>query len=151
MARAGKQGARRLANAATRRELALDLYVQGKTFQQIANALDYADRGSAHRAVYTALSESATRTAELAEHAREVVATRLQRLYGKWEPRALDGDPRAAALCMQMLDRYSKIHGLDRFQVETTVTTRTELDAEIEELVRLLSSRQTTPTPPKEN
>ncbi|WP_282775797.1 hypothetical protein [Nocardia sp. CC201C] len=138
MAKAGTQGRRRLASAAVRREYALEMYVEGKTFQQIADALDYCDRGSAHRAVQTALEESAARTTALADQARPLVLERLERLWGPWFTRARSGDPKAADICLRMIDRFCKIHGLDRIQVEATITSRTELDAEIEELVNKL-------------
>lgn len=150
MVQPGQQSARRLANAEVRRALALELFLAGKTHQQIADELDYADRSSAWRAVRSALDEHAERHKELAARALPVVLERLERL---WEPQytaAQAGDPRAAELCLRMLDRYSKLHGLDRIQVEATVTTRTELDAEIEDLVTRLRNAPTNPTPTQE-
>lgn len=152
MVKAGQQSARRLASAAVRRELALDLYVDGATFQQVADALDYCDRSSSRRAIMTALEETATRTVGLAEQARPIIAARLERLYAKWADRA-DEDPKAAALVIQMFDRFCKIYGLDApVKVEATVVTRTQLDADIEQLlgkVRELPPPQT-PAPPTE-
>jgi hypothetical protein len=144
MAKAGKQGVRRLASAATRRELALEMFLAGKTYQQIADTLDYCDRGSAHRAVQTALEESATRTKELADQARPIVLARLDRLWAPWFKRAVAGDPRAADICLRMLDRYSKIHGLDKVQIAATITSRSEIDAEIEDLVAKLQGTPNT-------
>uniref|UniRef100_UPI002252AB4C hypothetical protein n=1 Tax=Micromonospora sp. NBC_00855 TaxID=2975978 RepID=UPI002252AB4C len=149
MVKAGQQSARRLANAEVRRAEALEMFLAGKTYQVIAEELDYADRSSAWRSVQAALAEHAEHHKELAAHALPVVLARLERL---WEPQyeaAQAGDTKAAALCLQMLDRYSKLHGLDRIQVDHTVTTRTELDAEIETLVARLAAA-TTPTPTTE-
>ncbi|MBF6298255.1 hypothetical protein IU459_11955 [Nocardia amamiensis] len=144
MVKAGQQSRRRLANAATRRELALEMMLAGRTYQQIADALDYSDKGTAHRAVTTALAECAERTKELADLARPIVLERLEMLWAPQFKLARKGDPKAAELCLKMLDRFSKIHGLDRITVDHTVTTRTELDAEIEALVQKLSTA--TPT-----
>ncbi|MFE2995031.1 hypothetical protein ACFXG4_08470 [Nocardia sp. NPDC059246] len=145
MVKPGKQSARRLASAATRREEALEMFVQGSTYQQIADALDYCDRGAAYRAVQTALSETATRTAELADIARPVVLERLQRLWLPWFAKAMAGDAKAADLCMRMIDRYQKVTGLDRITIEATITGHSEIDAEIEQLMTQLR----TPHPPE--
>lgn len=135
MPKAGQQSFRRLASAAVRRELALDMYVnQGKTYQQVADALGYCDRGSAHRAIHTALSESAARTAEIAEVARPVVVARLDRLYARWCKRA-ESEEKAAEIVLKIIDRYIRVMGLDKVQIEATVTTRTQLDADIEQLL----------------
>ncbi|WP_280244973.1 hypothetical protein [Nocardia abscessus] len=139
MVQAGEQSPRRLAEAAARREQALALWLNRRTFQQIADELGYADRSNARKAIMTALEETAARTIGLAEQARPIIAARLERLYEKWADRA-DDDPKAAALVLQMFDRFCKIYGLDRIQVDHTVTTRTQLDAEIEELVHKLST-----------
>ncbi|MRH86027.1 hypothetical protein GFY24_00855 [Nocardia sp. SYP-A9097] len=155
MVKAGKQGARRLASAATRREYALEMFLAGKTYQQIADALDYCDRGSAHRAVQGALAESAERTTELADQARPIILARLDRLWGPWFKKARGGDPKAADICLRMVDRYSKLHGLDRIQIDATVTSRSEIDAEIEELMtKLRATPAAAPNPqpqPEEN
>jgi hypothetical protein len=143
MVQAGEQSPRRLAEAAARREQALALWLDKRTFQQIADELGYADRSNARKAIMTALEETAARTIGLAEQARPIIAARLERLYAKWADRA-DDDPKAAALVLQMFDRFCKIYGLDRIQVDHTVTTRTELDAEIEELVHKLSTAKST-------
>lgn len=140
MVRAGKQSARRLASASTRREIALEMFLAGRTYQQIADALDYCDRGSAHRAVHTALEESATRTKELADQARPILLARLDRLWGPWFKKARALDPKAADICLRMIDRYSRLNGLDRVTAEVTVTSRSELDAEIESLVARLQA-----------
>ncbi|MGW4718299.1 hypothetical protein [Nocardia sp. NPDC004260] len=151
MVQAGEQSPRRLAEAAARREQALALWLDKRTFQQIADELGYADRSNARKAIMTALEETAARTIGLAEQARPIIAARLERLYEKWADRA-DDDPKAAALVLQMFDRFCRIYGLDRIQVDHTVTTRTQLDAEIEELVHKLSAAAPAdPAPTKES
>lgn len=147
MVKAGKQGARRLASAATRRELALDMFVAGKSYEQIAAALDYCDRGAAHRAVHTAVEESSARTKDLADIARPVILARLDRLWGPWFKKARAGDPKAADICLRMIDRYIRVHGLDKVTAEVTVTSRTDLDAEIEALVAALNATPIAPPP----
>ncbi|MGW4123651.1 hypothetical protein [Nocardia sp. NPDC004711] len=145
MVKPGKQAARRLASAATRREDALEMFVQGRTYQQIADALDYCDRGAAYRAVQTALSETATRTSAIADEARPIVLERLQRLWGAWSAKAMAGDAKAAELCLRMIDRYVRVTGLDRITIEATITGHSEIDAEIEQLMTQLR----TPRPPE--
>ena len=140
MVKAGQQSARRLANAEVRRAEALEMFLAGKTYQQIADELDYADRSCSWRAVESALTEHAEHHKELAAKALPIVLARLERIFAPQYQAAGAGDTKAAALCLQMLDRYSKWHGLDRIQVDHTITTRSQLDAEIEGLVARLAA-----------
>ena len=140
MVRAGEQSPRRLAEAEVKRGEALELFLAGKTYQQIAETVGYADRSGAWQAVRTALTEAAERNKELAGHALTAVLAKLDRLWAAQDKAAQDGDTKAAALQLQMIDRYIKLHRLDHIQIEATVTTRSELDAEIEGLVARLAA-----------
>lgn len=147
MVRAGEQSPRRLAEAEVKRGQALELFLAGKTYQQIAKTVGYADRSGAWQAVQTALTDLAERNKELAGHALAIVLAKLDRLWAAQDEAAQSGDTKAAALCLQMIDRYIKLHRLDHIQVDHTITTRSELDAEIETLVaRLAAVTATTPT-----
>ncbi|MGY4103446.1 hypothetical protein ACW2Q0_28365 [Nocardia sp. R16R-3T] len=145
---------RKSAALATRREEALALYLSGKTYQQVADELHYYDRSTAYRAISTALAESAARTDQLAEQARPIFLAKLEMLWRvNWERHEASGDPRAGELCMKVLDRFARLHGLDApVKVEATVVTRTQLDADIEQLlaaVRELPQPQTPTAPPE--
>lgn len=151
MVRAGEQSPRRLAEAEVKRGKALEAFLAGKTYQQIAETVGYADRSGAWQAVRTALDEHAERNKELAADALTVVLAKLDRLWAAQDEAAQTGDTKAAALQLQMIDRYIKLHRLDHIQIEATVTTRSELDAEIEALVaRLAAATSPTTTPTTE-
>lgn len=96
--------------AAERRAQALELRKAGATYEQIAQRLGYADRANAYRAVHTALKEIT------AEPAKEVIKLELERLdamlLGLW-PDARKGKPEAVDRVLRVMERRSKLLGLD--------------------------------------
>lgn len=97
--------------AATARALAaLDLFIEGKTYEEIAHIAGYASRGGAHDAVQRELGRIAT---EKRERAFAVDSRRWQGLWAAYYPRAKEGEIESAHLCVKLLDRRAKMFGYD--------------------------------------
>jgi len=108
--------------AAERERQALELRKQGSTFDQIAQAVGYADRSAAYKAVMRGLK------ATLREPADEVRALYLERLDYVMQcmaPRMAEGNPQAAAAYIKALERQAALLGLD-----APLRTEMKLDAE---------------------
>lgn len=146
MVKAGEQDPRRMGEAAARHEQALALWLDRFTFKEIAERLGYYDASGARKAVMTALEETAARTVGLAEAARPQIAAKVERLYERWADKA-DDDLKAGEFVLRIVDRLVKIYGLEKIRVEATVTTRTQLDAEIEQLLGKVQHPNPNPTP----
>ena len=100
---------RNSALAAWRRTRAVELATQGLTYQQIADELGYAHRGTVHRIVQQALE---SRLTEGVEQLRQVEVARLDALQaGLWES-ALAGDAAAVNACVKIVQTRSRILGL---------------------------------------
>src|SRR4051794_5281134 len=100
---------RNTALAAWRRTRAVELATRGHTYQQIADELGYANRGTVHRIVQQALE---SRLTEGVEQLREVELARLDALQaGLWEA-AMGGDASAVNACVNIVRTRSRILGL---------------------------------------
>lgn len=100
---------RNSALAAWRRARAIELATQGFTYQQIADELGYAHRGTVHRIVQRALE---SRLTEGVEQLRQVEVARLDALQaGLWEA-AMAGDAAAVGACVKIVQTRSRILGL---------------------------------------
>lgn len=95
-----------------RRERAFSMRIAGKTYAEIAEALDYVDRGSAFRAVDAALSARMVPD-DVAEHYRILQLERLERLIEAHYPAAMDGDVKRSELMLKIMERQSRLLGLD--------------------------------------
>lgn len=89
---------------------AVELRVQGQTYAQIADALDYSDESGARHAVSRLL---ARREAEGKDELRAVHSARLEGVLSAHWPAATSGDTDAARIVLQTLDRIAKLYGLD--------------------------------------
>jgi DNA-binding CsgD family transcriptional regulator len=113
---------------------ALDLRAEGLTFQEIGARLGVS-RQMAARIVRRGLR------ALPRESAAELVVlqdAQLDMIWAAMFPRAVEGSPRAAAVCIRVLERRAKLHGLDaptRTEVRMSVEEVDALDAEIEALL----------------
>jgi hypothetical protein len=95
--------------ATWRASRSIELMAEGKTYDQIARAVGYANRGTAHRVVAKALSERLT---EDVEQLRAVEGARLDALQaGLWE-QAVAGDRHAARIVVRIIDQRSRLFGL---------------------------------------
>ncbi|NKT12473.1 hypothetical protein MPC38_10945 [Prescottella equi] len=93
-----------------RQQRCLDLRVQGKTLQEIADAEGYADRSGPHRAIQSLLGRVET---EKVSELRELESARLDALQGAHWPAAVSGDVKSADFVLRVSARRSKLLGLD--------------------------------------
>ena len=92
-----------------RRTRAVELITAGHSYQQVADRLGYANRGSVHHVVQKALSGAATHA--VAEH-RQLAYDRLERLLqAVWE-RSLGGDLNAIRTAINVVMAECKLLGL---------------------------------------
>lgn len=93
-------------SADEKRARALELRLAGATYSQIANAVGYANKGSAHAAVKQALE--AGRDAEVPEVAETELARLDAMLSGLWA-KARRGDVAAVAMVLKIQERRASI------------------------------------------
>lgn len=111
---------------AERERDALELRIGGKTYDQIADALGYSERGGAAKAVSRALAATIQ---EPADELRRLEAERLDALDRVLWPLALDGNLGAVARCLAIMARRAKLFGLDappRHAIEVLTTEALE-------------------------
>lgn len=134
---ADKNKSRRVqATVQQKQEQALALLISGKTNDEIAKTVGYRDRSGAHRAVTAALERHAKTREDLADKALTIAHERLEKLMSTFSERAEMGDVQAGRLVVSIIDRYSKLYGLDApTKIDATFTTRSELDDNIEKLL----------------
>jgi hypothetical protein len=113
---AGPSGLRRgrhrdRALASWRRSEAVRLKAAGHTYEQVAQQLGYANRGTVHRIVQQALH---TREAESVDDLRHLELARLDALQAALWPRAMKGDVPAALAVLRVVDQRLRLLGLDR-------------------------------------
>jgi hypothetical protein len=95
--------------ASYRRSKAVELAAGGRTYQQIADELGYANRGTVHRIVREALEAQQVQSVELL---REVEVRRLDALQlGLWDA-AMAGDIDAVNACLRIIQARIKVLGL---------------------------------------
>ncbi len=108
---------RNRALASYRRSRAVEMAAGGCTYQQIADELGYANRGTVHRLVRQALEAQQVESVELL---RTVEVQRLDALQAALWPAAMAGDLEAANTCVRLILARSKVLGL----VETPPSKR---------------------------
>lgn len=115
------KGTAKKADTAERRRKALELRKAGATYEQIAEQLDYDNRGSAWKAVDAALKEI---TAEPAAEVRQLELERLDALLLSLWKQARGGNLGAVDRVLRLMERRSKYLGLDspaRMEVDQQV------------------------------
>jgi hypothetical protein len=101
---------RNRALAAARRARAIDLRIQGWTFEAIAAELGYANRGTVCRIIAGALH---AHTVEAVDALRSLEGERLDALqYAIWE-KAMAGDVDAARAAIRIIVARSRLFGLE--------------------------------------
>ncbi|EWS99605.1 hypothetical protein N865_01210 [Intrasporangium oryzae NRRL B-24470] len=112
--------------AAARRARALQLASQGLTYQQVADELGYASRGTVHHIVHQALARE---TNEAVEEMRELEVARLDGLQSALWDRAMAGDLDAARTVLRIVATRCRLLELydrkptDGFVPKTVVLT----------------------------
>ncbi len=100
---------RNKALAAWRRARAVELAVEGHTYEEIARDVGYANRGTAYRVVQQALGQ---RVEDGVDELRRLEQERLDALQaGVWE-RALAGDPTAVRAALRIIESRCRLLGL---------------------------------------
>ncbi len=88
----------------------MELRTAGRTYDQIATELGYANRGTVYRMIAEALK---AQTVEATQDLRDLERSRLDALqYALWD-KAMAGDIKAARAAMNIMARC-RMHGLDR-------------------------------------
>lgn len=121
---------------AERERQALELFVQGRTYDHIKDQLAVS-YSTAHRYVHNGLARRAEQDGEIAGKARAFLQMQIEALMGVWMPRALglvgslEGetstppDPRAAEIMHRYIRSYAEITGaLAPIRVEGEVVQR---------------------------
>ena len=125
---------------------AVAMRLSGATFQQIADQLDYANRGAAHKGVTAALKRAAR---EANSEMLELELGRLDRLQTAHWVKAIQGDIKAAEYCLRVIDRRCKLLGLDAaIKIEQDIhifDTREELEHEAEQIIAAIKDRMNEP------
>jgi hypothetical protein len=85
--------------------------IAGASFDDIAEALSYASRAGAHKAIMTAIESTLP---EPVEAVRQLELNRLDRLWLAVWPAALQGNPQAVEACLKIMKRRADFDGLDR-------------------------------------
>jgi transposase-like protein len=115
--------------AAARRARAVELVTQGMTYQQVADELGYANRGTVYRIVHHALARDTT---EAVGTLQELEVARLDALQAALWDRAVEGDVAAARTAMRIIIARCRLLGLydltppERFVPRTVVLTADE-------------------------
>src|SRR4051794_27570684 len=100
---------RNRALAQERRTRAVELVLTGHTYQQVADQMGYANRGTVYRIVQETLH---ARQAESIDELRQLEMSRLDALQqGHWG-NALGGDTAAAAVVLKVMEQRARLLGL---------------------------------------
>jgi hypothetical protein len=108
--RNGKKTSPETAAAKVRAAKAIEMRMEGKTFDEIARELKYAGKQGAYAAVKNGLDEI------VREPAKNLLQLDLERLDAMWGIHYLNaqgGDVQALAACMKIMERRAKMLGLD--------------------------------------
>jgi hypothetical protein len=90
---------------------AVTMRIAGASFDDIAEALGYASRAGAHKAIMTAIQSTLP---EPVEAVRQLELNRLDRLWLAVWPAALQGNPQAVEACLKIMKRRAEFEGLDK-------------------------------------
>ena len=124
--------------ALVRENRALELRMAGATFAAIASALGYADKRSAQRAVERAIAKEADALRVDREAFVQMHLLRTERLIRAHWQKATAGDPAATETIRRLLERQSKLLGLDKpVRFEVTDAMDAEIESLLEEMERL--------------
>lgn len=102
---------RNRALAAARQARAVELATEGHTYQQIADELGYANRGTVHRIVHQALAHDSV---EAVQNFQRLESARLDAFQVALWHKAMNGDAAAAQAVVRSITTRSRLLGLDR-------------------------------------
>ena len=98
-------------NSAFRAKQALQLRLEGKTLQEIADTCGFQDRSGAWRSIKRELDRVPLHDADTL---RAEGVMRLEALWMAYYPKAINGNLGAAHLCLRVEESRRKLLGLDR-------------------------------------
>lgn len=121
--------------AAVRQNRALELRMAGATYQQIADALGWSNKGTAWEAVQAALARDDAAVAGIREEYRALQLARTERmLRGIWT-KVVAGDGPMYDRALRTLERQAKLLGLDApVQVSISDDTRSRITSMLDDL-----------------
>ena len=93
----------------------MELALAGHSYDEIALEVGYQNRGTAWRAVQDSLN---SRIAEAVTEYRELELARLDALQAAHWPQAIAGSVRSADLVLRVIDRRTKLLGLDQPRIQ---------------------------------
>ena len=115
---------RNKALAAARRTRAVELVAQGMNYQQVADELGYANRGTVHRIVHRALASD---TAEAVHSLKQIESARLDAMQAALWDKAMQGDIEAAQVVLRIITARARLQGLFDLARAAPYTPRTFL------------------------
>lgn len=138
-----RTSARAQANIVDKEAKALQGWLSGMTYDEVAAHAGYSGKGAAVTAVKRAVTRRQTERDELADQAGTIMLDRLDMLFRAHIATAIDTNSpdryKATDRILGIMDRIAKLQGLNApLQVEATVRVKDELDDEIATLVRKL-------------
>ncbi|MEZ0066692.1 hypothetical protein ABIA32_002704 [Streptacidiphilus sp. MAP12-20] len=98
---------------ADRRRQAVELRIAGRSWQQIADQLEYSSKGAACTDVRRALEKAVEKLAIPLEAHRQLELDRLDAIQNALWDKVLDGDTKAIDTTLRLMDRRAKLLGLD--------------------------------------
>ena len=143
---------RRLGAVAEKQAKALRLYIDGNTYETIAQQIGYADKSGAHKAVKAALEVLTDERRELARHVLALQIARYTDLYQR-TIEALDnvgegrevGRAQLISAGRGILDSLSRVSGLDQNSAVVTVRAESQLDRDLAALTAMMTAPQLPP------
>lgn len=130
----------RLVQAAINRAAIVKRRVEGESLRAIAEALEMSV-SAVHSAIDTELKKLAASTREDVDMLRQIEDERLDKmLVGLW-PKAVTGDVKSIDAVLRLMERRSKLFGLDqpvRIENTTQLNVNALTDRELAEQARIL-------------
>ena len=102
-----------MARRTEREARAVQLALARRSYDDIAKELGFANRSGAWKSVHRALKREVV---EGARDLRDVEMARLDALQAAYWSRAVDGDVKAATIVLRVIERRSRLLGLDRVE-----------------------------------
>ena len=112
-------------NDEQRRRDAVELRLQGATFDEIADRCGYENKSNAYRAVHTAVTRIGR---EEARDMFDLDIARLDKLMRAAWPKAMDGDDKAIANVIKILERRARMCGYDNLTHALPVAAHSDHD-----------------------
>jgi hypothetical protein len=126
-----------------RRRAAVQLKIQGKSWQEIADLLGYDSKGSACGDVRRALENAVKALSIPLEEYRQLELDRLDVMQDALWPKVLEGDTRAIDTALRLMDRRARLLGLDAPTRTEGVLTLDAIDASIAHLTAQIDAART--------